>query len=239
MSQNLPARLSKPVADYLARAQATPPARLAIVLDATMSRQGTWDQACQWQSEMPIEAARLGGIAIQLIYFLGDEFHFLDWTISAHELAARMRRIQCKAGETQYGRAFAHIRSEHRKKKIDAAIIVGDAVEEEPPVLYDAAAGLGVPLFMFQEGDNPVRFPGSDNLTVEQVFRGIQAPDRGRLREVRFQRGASASRATAGCRRFRRRRPDRTRALGLGQRAQASDPTEIRAERMADDPILA
>jgi hypothetical protein len=171
MSHNLPARISKPVADYLARAQATPPARLAIVLDATMSRQGTWDQACQWQSEMPIEAARLGGIAIQLIYFLGDEFHFLDWTISAHELAARMRRIQCKAGETQYGRAFAHIRSEHQKKKIDAAIIVGDAVEEEPPVLYDAAAGLGVPLFMFQEGDDPVRFPRSDNLTVEQVFR--------------------------------------------------------------------
>jgi hypothetical protein len=79
-------------------------------------------------------------------------------------LADKMRRISWVAGETQIARVLAHIRNEHRRKSISAAIFIGDAVEEEPEVLYDAAAGLP-PLFLFQEGSDP---------TVEVVFRRLK-----------------------------------------------------------------
>ena len=34
-------------------------------------------------------------------------------------------------------------------------MFVGDAMEETPADLYDAARGLGLPAFLFQEGDDP------------------------------------------------------------------------------------
>jgi hypothetical protein len=64
-----------------------------------------------------------------------------------------MSTIKCKAGATKIARVLRHIRAEHAREKIDAAIFIGDAVEEPPNKLYDAAADLGVPIFMFQEGD--------------------------------------------------------------------------------------
>ena len=45
------------------------------------------------------------------------------------------------------------MRAEHEREKVNAVVFVGDAVEEPPDELYAAAADLGVPLFMFQEGD--------------------------------------------------------------------------------------
>ena len=64
MSSNLPARLLKPGAKYLARGQTTPLARVAFVLDATESRNPTWDLATSLTSQMFSEAWRLGGISI-------------------------------------------------------------------------------------------------------------------------------------------------------------------------------
>jgi hypothetical protein len=45
--------------------------RLIFALDATMSRQPTWDQACHLQAEMFREAAASGGLDLQLIYYRG------------------------------------------------------------------------------------------------------------------------------------------------------------------------
>ena len=52
--------------------------RLIFALDATMSRQPTWDQACKLQAEMFREAAAIGGLDIQLVYYrgLGGMPHF-------------------------------------------------------------------------------------------------------------------------------------------------------------------
>ncbi len=74
-----------------------------------------------------------------------------------------------------------HIRAEHEREKISAAIFIGDAVEELPRELYAAATDLGVPMFMFQEGDGEVIFLDqrgeissmSPPQKVEQVFREI------------------------------------------------------------------
>jgi hypothetical protein len=75
-----------------------------------------------------------------------------------------MRKILCVGGTTQIGRVLAHIRQEHRRRPISAAVFVGDAVEEKPEALYEAAAGLP-PLFLFQEGSD---------LAVEVVFRRLK-----------------------------------------------------------------
>jgi hypothetical protein len=129
-------------------------AKLIFALDATASREAMWDLACQLQNEMFEEAARIGGLEIQLVWYRGhNQCSYTNWTPDAQELASEMRRIRCDAGATQIGRVLKHIRTEHTHEKVNAAIFIGDAVEEVPGELYDAATGMGVPCFFFQEGD--------------------------------------------------------------------------------------
>jgi len=45
--------------------------RLIFALDATMSRQPTWDTACRLQADMFREAAAIGGLDVQLVYYRG------------------------------------------------------------------------------------------------------------------------------------------------------------------------
>ena len=127
-----------------------------LLLDATASRQDTWDMACGLQAEMFAEVARIGGMEIQLVYYRGlNECSHSHWTFDAHELANAMSRIQCESGHTKIGKVLDHIRAEHQRQRISAAVFVGDAMEEVPAVLYGAAATVGVPIFLFQEGDDP------------------------------------------------------------------------------------
>src|SRR5665213_970705 len=74
-----PAAARPEVAEFLDRVRALGPAaaqggkrgRLIFALDATISRQPTWDSACTLQAEMFREAAKAGGLDIQLVYFRG------------------------------------------------------------------------------------------------------------------------------------------------------------------------
>jgi hypothetical protein len=53
-----------------ARALARPGAgRLILSLDATMSRQPTWDLACALQGEMFDAVGKAGALSVQLVYF--------------------------------------------------------------------------------------------------------------------------------------------------------------------------
>jgi hypothetical protein len=156
--------------------------RLAFGLDATASREAMWDLACQLQSAMFEEAAKIGGLEVQLVYYRGaDEVRHSSWFSDAHELVKRMNTIRCAAGATKIARVLRHIRAEHEREKISAAIFVGDAVEEPPSELYDAAAGLGVPLFCFQEGDGLALYVDQRGefvhahpvQTAEEIFREL------------------------------------------------------------------
>jgi Mg-chelatase subunit ChlD len=154
MAENLPTSHTKQIESFLQKATAR--ARLAFIIDATMSREGTWDAASQLQAQMFAEAAKIGGLEIQLVYFRGtDECSFLPWTPNAGELQRAMGRVRCEAGYTKYLKALEHVRKEHGRQKINAVVLIGDAMEEIPQQLYDVVAGLGVPLFCFQEGDLP------------------------------------------------------------------------------------
>ena len=130
--------------------------RLLFALDATMSRQPTWDLACGLQSQMFETVADTGGLDVQLLYFRGfGECRASKWVGNANALAKLMTGIRCQGGQTQIGKVLAHIRTEHSKKKINAVVFVGDALEEDIDRLAHRAGELGLlgcPMFLFQEG---------------------------------------------------------------------------------------
>jgi hypothetical protein len=132
--------------------------RLIFALDATMSRQPTWDLAQTLQSRMFEAAAGLGGIDVQLVYYRGfNECRASAFVSDGRGLAQFMSRIEVRGGETQIRRVLAHARNEARRAKVAALIFVGDAMEENPDTLASLAgelALLGVKAFMFQEGQD-------------------------------------------------------------------------------------
>src|SRR6516165_8704550 len=46
--------------------------RIIFALDATASREQTWDTACQLQADMFREVAAAGGLEVQLVFYRGD-----------------------------------------------------------------------------------------------------------------------------------------------------------------------
>jgi hypothetical protein len=140
--------------------------RLIFALDATMSRQPTWDQACLLQADMFRETAKIGGLDVQLVYYRGlSECRSSPWISDATRLAGLMEKIDCRGGNTQIAKVLAHARRETGKTRVQALVFVGDAMEESVDALSTTAGELGmlgVPIFVFQEGADAV---------VEQAFR--------------------------------------------------------------------
>lgn len=173
-----PTSISPRVADLLDKMRSNR-GRLIFALDATGSREPTWDMATHLQAQMFEEAARIGGLDVQLVYYRGaDEVRQSTWLSDPHVLVSRMGTIRCMAGTTKITRVLRHIRAENAREKIGAAIFIGDAVEEHPVELYDAASDLGVPMFMFQEGNGDVVYLNQrgepvERQSVERVFREI------------------------------------------------------------------
>jgi hypothetical protein len=157
--------------------------RLIFALDATMSRQPTWDTACRLQADMFLEAQAIGGLDVQLLYFRGlNECRASRWVSEPAALAALMEKIDCRGGHTQLRKVLAHARAETEKSKVQALVYVGDAMEEGIDDLCARAGELGlrgVPAFMFQEGHDAV---------AEQAYREIARLSRGAY--CRFDAGA-------------------------------------------------
>ena len=148
----------------LQRAPAVRPAgrrgRLIFALDATASRQPTWDRACRIQGEMFEATAALGGLDVKLVYYRGfTECKASRWMANAADLHRAMRAVSCIGGETQIERVLAHAIAENQKQRVNALVFVGDAMEEKVDRLCQLAGELGlkgVPIFLFHEGGDPV-----------------------------------------------------------------------------------
>jgi hypothetical protein len=157
--------------------------RLIFALDATASREQTWDTACKLQAEMFREVATTGGLEVQLVYYRGDrECSASRWTTDTNHLTKIMTGIMCRAGHTQLRKVLAHAQKETGLLKVGALIFIGDALEEEPDEIIPEArelGRLGVPAIMFQEGNDR---------EVEQVFREIASVTKG---ACRFDPGAA------------------------------------------------
>jgi len=163
---NLPSNRSpsSDITAFLGRAAATPAlsqvkGRLIFAIDATMSRQPTWDSAVEIQSDMFEVAQSIGGLGVQLVYFRGrGEFEASEWTTTPSALASRMRDVKTRSGFTQLKRVLAHACDEARRTKVGALVYVGDCLEENPEAVAKQAGALallGVPAFMFHEGHEP------------------------------------------------------------------------------------
>jgi hypothetical protein len=133
------------------------------------------------------EAAAIGGLDIQLVYYRGlAESRATSWVSQADRLARLMEHIDCRGGHTQIGKLVAHAahaRRETQRTKVQAMVFVGDAMEEKLDDLCQAAGELGLlgaPAFMFQEGYDPI---------AEQAFREIARLTRGAY--GRFDPGAA------------------------------------------------
>jgi len=159
--------------------------RLIFALDATMSRQPTWDTACRLQAEMFREAGATGGVDIQLVYYRGHgECRASSWVAQPERLGSLMARIDCQGGQTQIGKVLRHAQRENEARKVAVLVFVGDAMEESADELCVKAGELGllkVPVFMFQEGHDAI---------VEQTFREIARLTGGAW--SRFDPGAAA-----------------------------------------------
>jgi hypothetical protein len=158
--------------------------RLIFALDATASREATWDTACKLQADMFRQAANAGGLDLQLVYYRGiDECRASRWISDSAQLARTMSKIMCRSGHTQIGRILDHAAKETKLLAVSALVFVGDAFEEKEDTIIPAAhelGRLGVRAFMFQEGDDR---------EVERVFREIARLTRGAY--CRFDPGAA------------------------------------------------
>jgi hypothetical protein len=154
------------VAAFLEAARRHPPAvagvgapRLVFALDATMSRQPTWDAACRVQAGMFEAAASAGGLQVQLVYFRGfNECAASRFVADPRALTGLMTKVACRGGHTQIARVLRHVRDQSRTEPVKTFVFVGDAMEERLDDLC-AVAGelglLGVKGFLFHEGDDP------------------------------------------------------------------------------------
>ena len=205
---NLPSNRSssKDIAAFLNVAAKTPAlaqvkGRLIFAIDATMSRQPAWDVATEIQSDMFDVAQSIGGLAVQLVYFRGrGEFEASEWTTTPSALAARMRRVSTRSGFTQLRRVLVHAAEEARRTKVGALVYVGDCFEENPDMVAKEAGALallGVPAFMFHEGDDPTA--ASMFKEVARLTQGVYAHfDAGTARQLRDLLRAAAVYATGG-----------------------------------------
>jgi len=142
--------------------------RLLFAIDATASRQPTWDRASHLQQEMFRASGAVATLAVQLCYYRGfAEFRASRWLTDSAALARLMGQVRCEGGHTQIARLLRHALTEHRKVAMRALVFIGDAVEENPDSLCDLAGQCGLlqlPLFLFQEGREP---------PVEKAFRAM------------------------------------------------------------------
>lgn len=153
--------------------RSTPPGhrgRLLFAIDATQSREPTWDMACAIQSEMFVATQGLGGLEVQLAFYRGfGEMKVTKWLGGPQELVKRMSQVRCLAGRTQIRKVLRHALKETRRKKVNALVFVGDVIEEDIDELGHLAGELGLvgtPVFIFHDGGEPV-----SRLGFEQIAR--------------------------------------------------------------------
>ena len=173
------------VAEFLeqvARAPAPRPAegrgRLIFAMDATASREPTWDRACQIQGEMFRATDALGGLDVQLVFYRGfGECKTSPWVSSSAALVRRMTAVFCLAGQTQIAKVLRQAIAETKRRKVNALVFVGDCMEESIDELAQLAGELGlqgVPAFMFHEGGDPIAAKAFKE--IARLTRGAYCP---------------------------------------------------------------
>lgn len=170
---------------FLDKVRSTPVARttqkrgrLIFAMDATASREPTWDQACHIQGQMFNETTALGGLEVQLCYYRGfKDFSASSWFSRSDSLLESMGHVNCVGGQTQIEKLLQHAIDETRRQKINALVFVGDCMEENVDQLCYLAGQLAmhsVPIFIFHEGHDAVA--GAAFRQLARITQGAYCP---------------------------------------------------------------
>jgi hypothetical protein len=133
--------------------------RMIFAMDATASREPTWEMAGKLHREM---SAALGNLNLQLVFFRGDECRSSRWVVGGQRLAELITKVRCATGYTQISRVLRHALTESREHTIRALVYVGDCCEESGEELFALAEQLKrrkISIFVFHEGADSVAEP--------------------------------------------------------------------------------
>jgi hypothetical protein len=133
------------------------PVRIGMIIDATGSREPSWEQAQTAQLRMFRDLTGVKALQLRLMQFGGDRLSDYGWQGDALTVAKRMAAVRCQRGLTQFLSALEKFAKDSRKA--DALVLVGDAFEEDESAVLFAAWNLrdrGTRIFCFREGDDPV-----------------------------------------------------------------------------------
>jgi len=204
-----------------------PRGRLIFALDASASRESTWDIARGLQAKMFREAAPIGQLDVQLVFFRGGECRASKWVSSGDHLARLMNVIERVGGPTQIGRVLTHVRKETEKAQVQGLVFIGDAMEENLKELAEAAGELGnrgVPIFMFHEPRVPPIGPCRTIADVRKAFRLLAMKSGGEYFEFNPERPQAIERLSEQLTAVARLAVGDTRALeAMGGTATLTD----------------
>lgn len=160
---------SRALTRFKVHQQAKRPTRLGFIVDATGSREATWQRAQTVQAEMFRAAADIRALHLRLLHFGGGELSDHGWIARPQQVAAVMGRVRCHAGQTLILPALEAFLADDTEERASAVILIGDAFEEDEAEIEWIAAALrreGIRIFSFLEG-------GSRK--AERVFRRLSA----------------------------------------------------------------
>jgi hypothetical protein len=115
---------SAEVSAFIDKVRAMTPAaagrgRLIFAMDATMSRQPTWDLALKLQGDMFHAVKEVGGLDVQLVYFRGfNETKASKWVGDPDAVARLMARVACEGGYTQIRKVLSHAKGESQAGRV-------------------------------------------------------------------------------------------------------------------------
>lgn len=167
--------LTRAVAAFKAQRR---PAHIGLVIDATGSREHSWEQAQTAQLRMFKDLAGLKALQLRLLEFGGGKVTDYGWQGDALKVAKKMAAVRCRQGLTQFIPALEAF--EKDKTKTDALILIGDAFEECSNAVLMPSWNLrdrGTRVFCFREGDDPVAASVFDTIAETTGGRSIQLGD--------------------------------------------------------------
>ncbi|MFD2855751.1 hypothetical protein ACFSZS_14610 [Seohaeicola zhoushanensis] len=146
--------LTRAVAAFKAQRR---PVHIGMIIDATGSREHSWEQAQTAQLRMFKDLAGLKALQLRLLEFGGGKLSDYGWQSDALQVAKKMAAVRCRQGLTQFIPALEAFAKD--ETKADALILIGDAFEECSTAVLMPSWNLrdrGTRVFCFHEGDDPV-----------------------------------------------------------------------------------
>ncbi|MGE0269587.1 MAG: VWA domain-containing protein [Candidatus Omnitrophota bacterium] len=160
---------------------------LGMVIDATASREASWDRAQKILRTIFQKLSEDSGLQIRVIYFGGDRVGDLGWSGDLLSVQKRMAEVGCERGLTQIVSGFEKFFQDRQKHLPENVILIGDAFEEEVKDLKKILVTFrekNIRVFSFYDREGGSARPETD---AEMLFRKISKVTNGVFQE--YQEG--------------------------------------------------